>query len=480
MLPHSVPKRVCAVLAAICLSPAASAARTRPHYGGTVHVAVDSDPLQAPNGAALRLVLDGLTRPAADGQGSVQPDLALRWSEDGNSHRWQFWLRPGVIFHDGAPANSLAVINSLNQSCRITSCPWSALRAAGESVVFTGESPMPNLAELLARPEFLIHQIPSVDSAATKPLIGTGPFRVAQSTSTALRLDASDDCWQGRPFADVIEFNIHRANRDQSAEQWAELSMSRADPSSNFGTDLVEVAPSDIRAAHQHQLRVTEATGVTLLAIQVNNPGLAPQLRAALALSIDRAALQQVIFQKQAEVTASLLPASLSGYSFLFTAERDLSGALAQRGGMTPPPLTLAADNSPAMQLVSQRVALNLHDAGFTVKVVPLYTGINATQRADLVLRSLPVASGTPAFTLEWLLRDLGLNIPVQSTEPVAAFKAEHDFLAQHTVIPLLFLPRAWAASSRLRDLHLDADGLPDLADASLANAAPTAPEHAR
>jgi hypothetical protein len=68
------------------------------------------------------------------------------------------------------------------------------------------------------------------------------------------------------------------------------------------------------------------------------------------------------------------------------------------------------------------------------------------------------------------------MNTPVAATEPVVAFKAEHDFLEQHTVIPLLFLPGAWAVSSRLRDLHLEADGLPDLANASLTIATPTAP----
>jgi peptide/nickel transport system substrate-binding protein len=468
--PHFAPKHILLLLIAGCLLTAVAGARTRPHYGGTVHVAVESDPLQAPNGSALRLVLDGLTQPGADGQSHVQSGLALRWSEESNGHRWQFWLRPGVTLHDGTPLNSLAVVNSLNQSCRVTSCPWSGLHVVGQSVVFTGESAMPNLPEFLARPEFLIREITSPNSQTAKSLIGTGPFRLTEATATALRLEANDDCWQGRPFADVIEFSIRRASRDQ----WTELNLGK--------TDLIEVQASEIRAARQQQLRVTQTPAVTLLALEVNNPSLAPQLRTAIALALDRAALQQVIFQKQADITASLLPASLSGYSFLFPVERDLPAALVQRGGMTPPLLTMAADNSAAMQLVSQRLALNLHDAGFIVKIVPLFTGVNATQRADLILRSLPVAGGTPASTVEWMLHSLGLNTPVAPTEPVVAFKAEHDFLDQHTVIPLLFLPRAWAASSRLRDLRLDADGLPDLANASLANAAPAAStaEHSR
>jgi MarR-like DNA-binding transcriptional regulator SgrR of sgrS sRNA len=444
----------------------AARARTRPHYGGTVRVSVDSDPLQSPRGFALRLVLDGLTSPGSDAESAVQPALALRWTSDDGAHRWQFWLRPGVVFHDGSQLTGLAIVNSLNQSCRMTACPWTAVRVSGQSVVFTGESPMPNLPEILAQPEFLIRQIAPPDQPE-RSLIGTGPFQIKEATAATLRLEANNESWQGRPFADAVECTIRHATRDQ----WTDLTTGK--------TDLVEIPPSEIRAARQQQLRLIAAQNVTLIALQVNNPNLAPQLRAAIALAVDRTALQQVIFQRQAEITASLLPASLSGLSFLFHTERDLPAALVQRGGVTPPPLTLAADNSAAMQLAAQRIALNLHDAGFQVKVVPLLTGLNATQRADLVLRELPVAGATPAATLEWLLHNLGLNAPVPETDPVTAFQAEHDFLDRHTVIPLLFLPRAWAASTRLRDLRLHAGGLPDLADASLADAAPATTERA-
>jgi MarR-like DNA-binding transcriptional regulator SgrR of sgrS sRNA len=461
-----VPKRFLVFLIGSCLLAAAAQARTRPHYGGTIRVSVDSDPLQSPRGFALRLVLDGLTQPGSDGEPAVQPALALRWASDDSAHRWQFWLRPGVVFHDGSPLTTIAIVTSLNQSCRMTACPWTALHVSGQSVVFTGESPMPNLPELLAQPEWLIRQAAPPDQPE-KPLIGTGPFRIEEAKAATLRLQANDESWQGRPFTDTVEFTVRHAGRDQ----WNQLTTGK--------TDLLEIPPSEIRAARQQQLRLTQSPDVTLIALQVNDLNLAPQLRAAIALAVDRTALQQVIFQKQAEITASLLPASLSGYSFLFRTERDLPGALTQRDGINPPPLTLAADNSAAMQLAAQRIALNLHDAGFQVKVVPLLTGLNATQRADLVLRELPVAGGTPAATLEWLLHNLGLNTPVAPTEPVAAFKAEQDFLDQHTVIPLLFLPRAWAASSRLRDLHRNADGLPDLASASLTDTAPSSPEHA-
>jgi MarR-like DNA-binding transcriptional regulator SgrR of sgrS sRNA len=280
-----------------------------------------------------------------------------------------------------------------------------------------------------------------------------------ESSNNVLRLEANDDCWQGRPFVDAIEIDGHR----QMREQWMDLSLGKA--------DLVEVRPSDIRQARQQRLNVVVSPAVALLALEVHDTALTPQLRAALALAVDRAALYQVIFQKQGEVTASLLPASLSGYSFLFPAERDLGHAQALRGGVTPPPLTLAVDGTGAMQLAAERLALNLHDAGFAVRVIAPTGNGNYLPNTDLVLRTLPLAGGSPPEALHSMLRRLGLNTPASAPDAAATYKAERDFLDQHAVIPLLYLPRAWAVSGRLRDLQLTSEGLPDLANVSVEGA---------
>ena len=54
---------------------------------------------------------------------------------------------------------------------------------------------------------------------------------------------------------------------------------------------------------------------------------------------------------------------------------------------------------------------------------------------------------------------------------PAGLYKTERDFLETHTLIPLLYLSRAYAVSGRVRDLRLSVDGTPQLADASLEDA---------
>ena len=140
-------------------------------------------------------------------------------------------------------------------------------------------------------------------------------------------------------------------------------------------------------------------------------------LRAAIALAVDRGALSNVIFQKQGEITASLLPQSLTGYAFLFPADRDLNKANELRGGLTPPPLTLAADGDPTMQLAAQRIALNLREAGFNVQVA----NAGNASHADLALRTLPLEGADPAATFETLLRSAGENATVAGQNPDGA-----------------------------------------------------------
>jgi peptide/nickel transport system substrate-binding protein len=431
-----------------------AAARTRPHYGGTLHVEIEGDPWQRPGGLARQLVLDGLTSMGADG--TVRAALAIDWKSENDNHRWQFRLRPGVHFHDGTAVNSGNVVASLTAICG-AGCPWTTMRAVGSSVVFLSDSPLPNLPELLAGDEFRI-ALNGADSGATAPgTMGTGPFQFVGFINGVLTLAANDNCWQGRPFLDSVEIRAHRSIRDQ----WLDLSVGRA--------DLVDVPAEQLRQAREQRLNVVASGPVSLLALTVSASGaLSNQnLRAAIALAVDRNALSNVIFQKQGEVAASLLPNEVTGYSFLFSMERDLSKAHELRGGVNPPPLAMAAEGGTQMQLAAQRIALNLRDAGFNVQI----TNAGAPQHVDLTLRRLELASTEPGPGLESVLRAAGLPIPVLEQTPAGLYKVEREVLETHLIIPLLYLPRAYALGGRVRDLRLGADGTPLLAGVSLEDA---------
>jgi peptide/nickel transport system substrate-binding protein len=350
---------------------------------------------------------------------------------------------------------SAVVVASLTVSCS-ANCPWDAVRAVGPLVVFTNDSAMPNLPALLASDEFLIAMTATADGKTSTGAIGTGPFQVTGFNNGVLTLTANENCWAGRPFADALEIRVHRPVRDQ----WLDLSLGRA--------DVVEVPAEQLRQAQQQRFAVLTSAPVALLALQISDAGVLAnvKLRGAIAAAVDRSALYNVIFQKQGEITASLLPQKMSGYSFLFSKERDLNKAHELRGGLGTGAITLSAVGDGTMQLAAQRIALNLREAGFNVQMAAA-----GAQHADIVLRKFSIAGADPAAALERILWDAGEIAPVMEQTPAALYKREQSILDSRRIIPLLDLPLACASGARVRDLHLRNDGTPDLADASLEDA---------
>jgi peptide/nickel transport system substrate-binding protein len=444
--------RRCAISFFLVLIGIGAWGRTRPHYGGTLRVEIEEDPWNGADGLARRLVLDGLTALGMDG--NVRPALAIEWESSDDDHSWQFRLRSGVHFQDGSALTSNAVVSALNLACP-QNCPWTAVRAAGSLVIFTTDLPSPHLPALLARDEFLIAEASPPEGGTPSGTIGTGPFAVKGFNNAILTLTANDSCWQGRPFVDAIEIHAHRSVRDQ----WLDLSVGR--------TDVVQVPPEMLREARQQKLTLSVSTPVTLLALEVSDGGALanPQLRGAIAQAVDRGALFNVIFQKQGQINASLLPQALTGYAFLFPTERDMNKAHELRGGLSTRPLTLSVEGDGAMQLAAQRIVLNLSEAGFNVQIA------NGTQHADLALRKLQIEGAEPATAMENVLRSAGQYTPVTRKAPQELFQAEREFLNLNTLVPLIDLPRAYAYGGRVRDFALRADGTPDLANVSLENA---------
>ena len=428
-------------------------ARTRPHYGGTLHVETQADPWQAADSLGRRLVFDSLTR--VDSSGAVQPALALRWKAQNGDHRWQFWLRPGVRFHGGSPVTADSVQQSLERSCK--QCPWTSIRTLGDSLIFTTASPDPVLPEELARSQYAI----ASQDASGNPA-GTGAFRFVSDANYVLSLAAVDDAWEGRPFVDTVEITGRRSVRTQ----WLDLIGGR--------TDLVDVPVEAVRQAQQEHINTVQSENCDLLVLSIARTGvLADDLqREAISLAVDRAVLYSVIFQKQGEMTASLLPDALTGYAFLFPVGRDLARAQGLRGGGSSAPLTLTAeDSNAAVQLAAERIALNLREAGFHVQVA--YRGTNAepNMAPDLELKRIHLESGDAQVALQQMLTAFNQPLSDDSADPAALYRGELNFARMHQAVPLLYLPRTYGVGARLQGLRLSPDGVPLLADVSLEDA---------
>lgn len=413
-------------------------AATRPHYGGTLRVGVQTsaqafDPTVSDSPAfrsLTQLIFETLIK--LDDRGRPQPLLASSWQVEPGNQRWRFQVRNGVVFSDGIPVDASVAAASL----RAANPGWKVF-ALGELVMIETSSPVPNLAAELALPRN------SILRRNQGALIGTGPFTVAQfdAAKQHLTLQANDDYWGGRPFIDSIEADFAKNERD-------ELMLMDLGKS-----DLVEVAPEDIRRAQAGNRLVKASQAADLLALYFTREARSDDeihLRNALALSIDAAALNNVVFQAAGEPGGGLLPNWLSGYGFIFPA-----GVSASRP-RTPHSVTwtLSCDPSDATaRIAADRILLNARDAGITLQIVN-------SENADIRLIKLPLPSADAETALTELARTFQLPAPTFADSSVSSlYTAETAALQSHRVVPLVYLRTAVALRSNVHGLKLLPDG---------------------
>jgi len=427
-------KRIALLSVALISLACAAAAASRPRYGGTLRVTMQSapaalelPPLNAPTdywdmARVLSLVADNLV--GIDAEDHPQPALALAWERDSSARHWQFTLHHGIKFHDGSSASSSAIAQILGGLHE----DWN-VRASGDSLVIDTGTPFPSLLAELALPRNLI-----VTRNANGMPIGTGPFRIVDfAPGKSLKLAASEDCWAGRPFLDAIEIEFGKSLHDQAMA----LEVGRA--------DVVEAAS---QAASGQHVRTTSSLPVDLMALVVTPSSKAQDahLLQALALAIDRKPILSALLKGAGEPSAALLPNWMTGYSAAFPTQVNLQRAKALLAESRQPALTLSYDaRDPQAQLIAERIALNAREAGITVQV-------SLSGPDDLRLVRIAVPTPDAALALREMARQLSLAPPVLHGNTVEdIYAAERALLDSRSVIPLFHLPVASAAGTRVR-----------------------------
>ena len=83
-------------------------------------------------------------------------------------------------------------------------------------------------------------------------------------------------------------------------------------------------------------------------------------------------------------------------------------------------------------------------------------------------MRQIHLETNDPRAALDEIAEDSEQHVSINGTDIASIYRAEKDVLATYTVVPLLYLPRAYAISERVRDLRLAVDGSPLIADAAI------------
>lgn len=239
----------------------------------------------------------------------------------------------------------------------------------------------------------------------------SGPFNIARfEPGKSATLVANEDYPGGRPFLDSIEIQMGRDLKDQALD----FSLGKA--------DVTETGDRKGRL-------------VNTLALVFDNDRVAPALREAISLAIDRQTIQKVLLKDQGEPTNALLPEWFSGYAFLFAQPRDVQRARQLAGAAAP--LSFFYDRQDAtIRRVAERIAVNAMEAGISLRSATV-------GKADVRLELLHLA---PLADLALLL-----NQP-PSPAGTSSHDAERALLEGYRIVPVLHVADAWATSQRVHN----------------------------
>jgi MarR-like DNA-binding transcriptional regulator SgrR of sgrS sRNA len=445
----------------VLLAAGAAQAETRPKYGETLRIDTRSSAFLMPGSydaddSLSRLIFDTLTM--VDANGNLQPALATSWQGDAANRRWQFWLRRNITWHDGAPLAATEVA----QAIAAANPAWQ-VRSVGDSIVIETDAPMPGMPAIMS----LMHNA-AVRKAADGTLIGTGPYKIVSNANGRTVLQANQDYWRGRGFVDSIEITSGRSLRDQALD----LDLGRA--------DLIEASLDDLRLQPSRRMRVSASRPIEVIALVFSSKHSAVQddrIREAIALSLDRNAIQAVFLQRQGDASAALLPNWMTGYAFAFPSAQDLPRARQVRAE-SGARFTISigyTSTDPLARTIAERVVLNARDAGF---VAQLATDLAA---ADIVVEHISLRSGDPFAALSQVAGEYGQPLEFKGSSWQDLFNAERDLLSRRAIVPIVEVPRVYAAGPRLHNFRVASDGSLDIAQFWIApSAAPQGSTAAR
>jgi len=295
----------------------------------TLVVGLTSDPVSLDPHRATDLVSAAVAANVCEPLVRYRPDgsrpeaaLATSWATTDN-RTWTFTLRQGVRFHDGAPLDAAAVVGNLEDLRRRRGFPGRAVPAGPFVVTVTLDQPNAALLATLSQAFYALQSPRQMGSRPSRPMVGTGPFRLASAQPGRIELVANPDYWGGAPRLRHVVF---RRLADQKSLVTA-LTAGEVDVTTAVGQDTVG------RLRGQPGITLDSQTGPNIVFLCPNNgrpPFDDPRVRQPLARAVDRRALVREALGGHGVPARNPLPPTLWAYATR-TKELVLDRAAARR-----------------------------------------------------------------------------------------------------------------------------------------------------
>jgi peptide/nickel transport system substrate-binding protein len=249
---------------------------------------------------------------------SIVPDLASEWSWDEAKTDLTFKLRPGVTWHDGKPFTAKDVkctwdliAGKATDKLRIN--PRKSWYRNLEEVATNGDyevtfrlkRPQPAFITLLASgfsPVYPCHVSPA---QMRQHPIGTGPFKFAEfKPNESIKVTRNPDYWKkDRPYLDGIEYRIIK---NQSTGQLAFVA-GQVDMTSPYFFQVPMLNDTKQQAPAVTCELVPSNVQRNVIINREAPPFNNPELRRAVALTLDRKAFIDTLTQGKGDIGGALL-----------------------------------------------------------------------------------------------------------------------------------------------------------------------------
>lgn len=156
----------------------------------------------------LRQIYCCLVTSSANGR--LESQLAHHWQYDEQKLEWSFYLRPSLTFHNGSPIDSQTIVDLFNKLRQLEDyrselnhlesvyCP------SNSKVVFKLTTPDQGFGGLISGVKYSIQPSEQVNDAASKMVIGSGPFEVTEHSEARLGLKAFERYYACRALTDQV------------------------------------------------------------------------------------------------------------------------------------------------------------------------------------------------------------------------------------------------------------------------------------
>ena len=267
-----------------------------------------------------------------DMAGEIIPALATDWAVTDDPTVWRFNLREGVTFHEGQEFTADDVVFSFERAKKPTSAMKELLTSVKEirkvddltvEMVTDGPNPLlpANLTNLFVMDEGWTTENDTVepqdiaaggDNFAASNVNGTGAYRLESRTvDERTVLVANEDYWGVGEFPLEVTEIVYTPIQSASTRIAALLSGE---------VDLIQDVPvQDIgRVDGQDGLKIATAPQNRTIFLGMNQETeefAKPEVREAMNMAIDRAAIQRVVMRGQSAPTGIILPPFANGWT---------------------------------------------------------------------------------------------------------------------------------------------------------------------